>query len=219
MTRRGLAAITGLLLGISAWCPGAEITQGHGMADEWKLDSKAGGITLYSRIRTGSPLKEFKGIATIEASTNAVHSVLDDVESYPDFMPFTLECRILKKEGDAVITYQRLSPKIVSDRDYTIRLREKSWAADGGLAFLNRWESANEQGPAEKKGVLRVKLCEGSWLLEPQGANKTRATYSVYTDSGGTLPAFIANKASEIGIRRIFAAVRKQVKDPKYTAN
>jgi len=54
--------------------------------------------------------------------------------------------------------------------------------------------------------------------LEPQGTTKTRATYSIYTDSGGALPAFIANKASEIGIRRIFAAVRKQVKDPKYNA-
>ena len=199
-------------------CLGAETTETPGATKDWKLDSQAGGVMLYSRLRPGSRLKEFKGVATIEASTNTVRNVLDDVESYPDFMPFTQECRVLKKEGDALITYQRLSPKIVSDRDYTIRLREKSWAMEGGLAYLNRWESANELGPPEKKGVLRVKLCEGSWLLEPQGANQTRATYSVYTDSGGTLPAFIANKASEIGIRKIFTAVRKQVKKPKYAA-
>ena len=205
-----------LWAGGAMWCLGAEAAETPGATSDWKLDSQGGGVMLYSRLRAGSRLKEFKGVATIEASTNAVHNVLDDVESYPDFMPFTMECRILKKEGDALITYQRLSPKLVSDRDYTIRLREKSWAADGGLAYLNRWESANEHGPAEKKGVLRVKLCEGSWLLEPQGANKTRATYSVYTDSGGTLPPFIANKASEIGIRKIFTAVRKQVKKPKY---
>jgi hypothetical protein len=188
------------------------------VGEGWKLASQSGGITLYSRSRPSSSLKEFKGIGDIEASTRAVHSVLDDVDGYPSFMPFTVECRILKREGDSVFTYQRLSPKIVTDRDYTIRLHEKSWSAPGGLAYLNRWESANEQGPAERKGVLRVKLCEGAWLLEPQGTTKTRATYSIYTDSGGALPAFIANKASEIGIRRIFAAVRKQVKDPKYNA-
>jgi hypothetical protein len=84
--------------------------------------------------------------------------------------------------------------------------------------YQDRWEPANELGPAEKPGVLRVKLCEGGWLLEPAGANKTRATYSIYTDSGGKLPAFIANAASEIGIRKIFTAVRKQVKNPKYAA-
>jgi hypothetical protein len=66
--------------------------------------------------------------------------------------------------------------------------------------------------------VLRVKICEGGWLLEPDGENKTRATYSIYTDSGGAIPAFIANKVSEIGIRKLFAAVRKQVQDPKYRA-
>jgi len=67
-----------------------------------------------------------------------------------------------------------------------------------------------------KPGVLRVKRNEGSWLLEPAGATKTRATYFIYTDSGGKLPAFLANVASEIGIKKVFAAVRKQVKDPKY---
>jgi hypothetical protein len=186
------------------------------VGEGWKLASQSGGITIYSRSRPSSSLKEFKGVGDIEAPTRAVHGVLDDVDSYPSFMPFTVECRIVKREGDSVFTYQRLSPKIVTDRDYTIRLHEKSWSAPGGLAYLNRWQSANDQGPAERKGVLRVKLCEGAWLLEPQGTTKTRATYSIYTDSGGALPAFIANKASEIGIRRIFAAVRKQVKDPKY---
>jgi hypothetical protein len=61
-----------------------------------------------------------------------------------------------------------------------------------------------------------VKLCEGSWLLEPTGPNTTRATYTLYTDSGGALPAFVKNLGSQIGIRKLFAAIRKQVRDPKY---
>ena len=64
--------------------------------------------------------------------------------------------------------------------------------------------------------MLRDKRCEGEWLLEPEDATKTRATYTVYTDSGGAIPAFIANSASKIGIGRLFVALRKQVKDPKY---
>jgi hypothetical protein len=158
-------------------------------------------------------------VGDIDAPTRTVHNVIDDFEEYPKFMPYTVECRLVKREGDAMIGYQRLSPKIVSDRDYTLRIRKKSWPGEGGVVYVDQWEPANELGPAEKPGVLRVKLCEGGWLLEPAGANKTRATYSVYTDSGGTLPAFIANAASEIGIRKIFTAIRKQVKNPKYTSN
>jgi hypothetical protein len=56
-------------------------------------------------------------------------------------------------------------------------------------------------------------------LLEPNGAIKTRATYSIYTDSGGFIPSFIANRISLMGITRLFAAVRKQVQDPKYAVS
>ena len=133
-------------------------------------------------------------------------------------MPYTVECRVLKREGDAVLTYQRLSAPLVSDRDYTLRVRTTSRTVEGGTSYLSRWETENALGPAERLGVVRVKLCEGGWLLEPLGSNATRATYSVYTDSGGVIPAFIKKTGSQIGIRKIFAAIRKQVQDPKYNA-
>ncbi len=186
--------------------------------DGWKFVKESGGVSLYSRARAGTALKEFKAVGEIDAPTRAVHNVIDDLDSYPNFMPYTAECRLIKRDGDSIVTYQRLSPKIVADRDYTLRIRKKSWPGQDGIVYLDEWKPANEFGPSEKPGVLRVKLNEGSWLMEPAGATKTRATYFIYTDSGGQLPAFLANVASEIGIRKVFAAVRKQVKDPKYQA-
>jgi hypothetical protein len=183
---------------------------------DWRLASESGGVKLYSRIRAGSDLKEFKAVATIDAPTSVVHNIINDVEGYPRFMPFIAECRVIKRDGNSIYAYQRISPKIVHDRDYTLHIEEQSWPGSGGLVYFERWEPANDAGPAVRKGVLRVKVCEGAWLLEPETAEKTRATYSVYTDTGGSLPAFIANAASGIGIRKIFAAVRRQAKDPKY---
>jgi hypothetical protein len=194
----------------------AETIQPTNPNDGWKLIKEVGGISLYSRVRAGTALKEFKALGEIEASTRAVHNVINDLENYPSFMPYTVECRLIKREGDSIYSYQRLSPKIVCDRDYTLRVRERSWPVQGGIVYLSEWQPANEFGPSEKPGVLRVRLDEGSWLLEPNGADKTRATYLIYTDSGGKLPAFVANFASEIGIRKLFAAVRKQAKEPKY---
>ena len=219
MEQRSFPAILLLLVGVPAFCFASEPALPFSTSAGWTLSSGSKGITLYSRLRPGSSLKEFKAVGEIDASARAVHNVIDDIEAYPSFMPFTAECRLIKREADSIITYQRLSPKICSDRDYTLRIRETSWAGRGGLIYLNRWEPANELGPAEKKGVVRVKLCEGGWLLEPEDATKTRATYTVYTDSGGAIPAFIANRASQIAIGRLFVAVRKQVKDPKYSAS
>ncbi|HYK24367.1 MAG TPA: START domain-containing protein, partial [Candidatus Acidoferrum sp.] len=112
-----------------------------------------------------------------------------------------------------------LSPKVCADRDYTLRVWKKSWSTPDGLVFASHWSPANEFGPPEKKGVVRVKLCEGKWLLEPDGATKTRATYFIYTDTGGFIPSFIANRISSTGITKLFAAIRKQVKDPKYAVS
>jgi ribosome-associated toxin RatA of RatAB toxin-antitoxin module len=150
--------------------------------------------------------------------TALVHAVLDDVDSYSRFMPYTVECRVLKREDDSLLTYQRISAPLVSDRDYILRVRTTSKKGEEGTSFRSRWETENTLGPAERPGIVRVKLCEGGWLLEPLGPNRTRATYTVYTDSGGAVPAFIKNVGSQIGIRKIFAAIRKQVRDPKYKA-
>jgi ribosome-associated toxin RatA of RatAB toxin-antitoxin module len=185
---------------------------------EWKLVSTSDNVALYRRPVPGPGHYESKAIGEIAASTTVVHAVIDDVESYSQFMPYTTECRVLKREGASVLVYQRLSAPLVSDRDYTLRVRTTSKTVEGGISYVSRWETENALGPAERPGIIRVKLCEGGWVLEPLGPNTTRATYSVYTDSGGITPAFIKNTGSQIGIRKMFTAIRKQVRDPKYKA-
>ena len=200
----------------TAWLAQTICAAEQGSTGGWNLAKQANGVAIYSRAHPGSKLKEFKAIGEIDAPSQTVHNVIDDVAAYSSFMPYTKECRVIREEKNSTLTYQRLSPKIVSDRDYTIRIHKKSWPADNGLAYSNRWEQANEEGPPEQEGVFRVKLCEGSWLLEPNGPNKTRATYYVFSDSGINVPVFLANTISETGITKLFAAVRKQAKNPKY---
>ena len=183
---------------------------------EWKFISKSDGVALYRRLRTGAGHYESKAIGEIAAPARVVHAVIDDVESYARFMPYTSECRVLKRDADSVLTYQRISAPLVSDRDYTVRVRSTSKSVEGGTSYSSRWETENALGPPEKQGVVRVQLCEGSWLLEPAGPNATRATYTIYTDSGAAIPAFIKNIGSQAGLRKMFAAIRKQVRDPKY---
>ena len=183
-------------------------------AGEWKLVSDKEGVALYRRQR---PLSyESKAVGEIAASTDVVHAVLDDLESYSSFMPYTAECRVLKREGDSVLAYQRISAPLASDRDYTVRVRTSARKVEGGTTYFSHWEADNAAGPPEKRGVIRVSLCEGNWLLEPTGPNATRATYTIYTDSGGVIPKFIKETGSQIGIRKLFGAVRKQVANPKY---
>src|SRR5215470_17606482 len=197
---------------------GAEVSSAANPKEGWKLSADAKEVIIYSRPHADSRLKEFKAIGAIDAPSYAVDAFIYDFENYPKFMPYTLDCRLLQHEGDSMIGYQRLSPKICEDRDYTLRVWKKSWPGPKGLTYLSQWETANELGPAEQKGIVRVKVCNGTWLLEPDGPAKTRATYAIYSDTGGVIPAFIANHASLTAIKKLYTAIRNQVKDPKYAA-
>ncbi len=218
MLCRVLSGLGSILLVSSSNAFSADEPTTGNSKDGWKVAADTKEIIIYSRPHTDSRLKEFKAIGVIDAPAQVVHAVIDDFENYPKFMPYTSECRLIKRDGNALIGYQRLSPKICEDRDYTLRVQKKSWPGPKGLIYLSQWETANELGPAEQKGVVRVKVCNGRWLLEPDGPAKTRATYSIYSDTGGVIPAFIANHASLTGIKQLYAAIRKQVNDSKYAA-
>ena len=187
-------------------------------AGEWVQESTGDGVVIHSRTRAGSTLKEFRGIGVIDAPPNVVFAVLDDTESYTEFMPYTSEVRVLKREKNTVLAYQRLDLPFVSDRDYTLRSKHDTWRGADGLIYRIRWEPANDVGPAVKPGVSRVNLCEGGWLLEPDPSGGTRAVYSIFTDNGGALPQFVASNASRMAIRKLFDAIRNQAKNPKYAA-
>ena len=187
-------------------------------AEGWTQESAGKDVAIHSRARTGSAVKEFRAVGLIDAPPAAVFAVLDDSEAYPTFMPYTSEVRVLKRDKDTVLAYQRLELPIISDRDYTLRSKHQRWLGPDGPIYWIRWEPANDQGPAEKPGVQRVNVCEGGWVLEPTDAGGTRAVYTIYTDSGGTIPPMLANNGSRAAIRKVFEAIRKQVKDPKYSS-
>lgn len=186
---------------------------------EWTQESDVKGVSIQSRLREGSDLREFRAVGAFDATPATIFAILDDSEAYPSFMPYTSECRVLKRERNSVIAYQRIEVPLVSDRDFTLRSLNTKWFGPDGAIYRIRWAPANDEGPAALHGVTRVSVCEGGWLLEPNGAGGTRATYSIFTDSGGALPSFLANNGSRIAIRKVFEAIRKRARDPKFAAS
>ena len=126
-------------------------------------------------------------------------------------MPYTAESRLLPQ--DAQLCYMVLKPPLVGTLDYTIRVHEElSKSPDGQTIYNSRWELANTDGPPAKPGVKRVTANEGSWLLEPIG-QQTRATYTLFTDGGGGIPALLMNFANKQSVSRLFEALRTRIHD------
>ena len=182
----------------------------------WTEVCRKTGLVIYCRERKDSAVREYKATGDILAPTWVVKNVIDDVEDYAHFMPYITESTVLAQDGEGLITYQRFSTPLITDRDYILRIHfESRRVAGGGVLYCNRWKATTGVGPEEKKKVTRVKINEGYWLLEPVG-EMTRATYLIFTDPGGAIPAMAINYGNKNAIPMLFAAVQKQTTVDKY---
>jgi hypothetical protein len=147
----------------------------------------------------------------VEARPEIIFDVLSDFEHYPDFMPYVKESRVLGRESNGeVITYARVAPPFVNERDYLLRVRMVRGTASNTGVFKIEWKAVPEMQP-EVEGVVRVKLNEGSWLAAPlDGGTRTRLTYTLLTNPGGLIPDFVANMSNTIAIPELFKAVGKR---------
>ncbi|MEI8340072.1 MAG: START domain-containing protein [Verrucomicrobiota bacterium] len=183
----------------------------------WVEVSNKPGLVIYCREKKDSQVKEYKATGEIVAPAWVVKNVIDDVENYAHFMPYVTESTVLAREGESLVTYQRFTAPMVSDRDYILRIQFESHPAPGGgTVYCNKWKGTTGYGPEEKHGVIRVKVNEGYWLLEPTGET-TRATYMIFTDPGGAIPAMVINYGNKNAIPKLFASVQKQAGNPKYS--
>jgi hypothetical protein len=177
-------------------------------------------LVISSRSKPGSEVKEVRGIGVFDAPAWVVKNVIDDVGRYKEFMPYTVESVIISTNPGSVVSYQRLDTPVVDDRDYTIKIFDESREdVDGRVIWKVRWTEANALGPPVKAGVARVGVNEGYWILEEKdGGARTKATYYVYTNPGGSIPTFLVNMANSQAVPELFRAVNKASKDARYRA-
>ncbi len=189
----------------------------------WALAAEDEGIKIYSRQKEGESIAQMKAMGIIDATPHEVWKAIRDYSNYSKTMPYTEVSKVIASEnGDKTIWfYSVVNAPLVDRRDYVIKLIDESNWNDGAGFLKVTWTGWNEKekGVPEKRGCVRVKINDGHWLLEPREAGKkTFATYYVYTDPGGSLPKWIANKANGTAVPNVFAAIRTVVSDDRAKA-
>jgi hypothetical protein len=184
-------------------------------ADEpkWDLAKDDDGVKIYARKKEGSDIREMKAIGAIDGPPKLVWDLLHDYDNYKSTMPYTVVSRVIGREGDSVVFfYTQLSLPLVSDRDYILKLVDE---VDPKGTMKVGWTAVNDRDKEVPvpKDVVRVRVNDGFWLLEPQNEGKsTMATYYIYTSPGGAVPNWIANNGNSIAVPKVFAALKKHVK-------
>lgn len=182
----------------------------------WELVADDDDIKVYARSLANSPVREVRAITEISATPNRVFAVLLDSDRFVEFMPYIVEVRTVARDSSSIwYLYQRISPPLVSDRDYTLRHQSVEDPQHGRYEL--RWEAANERGPTARDGVVRVEICTGTYVVEgiDEGA-RSQLTYQLHTDPGGMLPKWLADRANIESVPALLQAVRRRAVDPNY---
>jgi len=178
----------------------------------WQQVARDDGITVLARTPEGGSVSEVKATALVDAPPHDVWRVIRDYDNYSKTMPYTDESRVLasEQEGKVTVFYCLVNAPLVDKRDFIIRIRDESDWKDGQGFLKTTWTVTTDGAPAVREGVVRVKLNNGYWLLEPrEEGKKTFVTYYLYTDPGGSLPKWIADKANKTSVPDVLRAVRK----------
>jgi hypothetical protein len=163
-------------------------------------------VTVYRHPE--GPGVELYAEGDIAAPPSQVLAVLLAYERHPQFVKDVAESRVLRREPAALWVYQRLDLPVLADRDYTLRV---TWGQEGNVLWTH-FVCDNEQGPPPRRGVVRISLHEGRWLLEPiDGGKATHARYQVRLDLAGSLPGWMARGQAAKEVPALFEGIRHQI--------
>lgn len=159
------------------------------------------GIRVEAREVKDSSFSELRLSTTSNKSVEALCDAAFGDGSIPPGDPYLRERKVLSTTRDERVTYDRVSPPLISERDYAVRVRR----VHDGSACVVRFELANEAAPPPVRGRVRLSRLAGTWRFVRAASGVTQVTYTAHSEPGGDVSAFIAEgprRATEIDVVR-----------------
>ncbi|SFD46595.1 START domain-containing protein [Chitinophaga sp. CF118] len=182
--------------------------------NNWKLKQNKDGIEIYTKSVETSNLKAIRVHCALPVTLSQLVTVIMDVNTAVDWVYSTKSSSLLKKVSAAELYYysEVSLPWPISNRDFVAHLKvtqdphSKVVTIDGPVV---------DNYVAEKKDIVRVKSSYGRWVLTPQ-KNGVKIEYTLETDPGGSLPAWLVNLFVAKGPHETFKKLKEQLKKAEY---
>jgi len=153
------------------------------------------GITVEEETAEGRALPIMIGTTTMKSTPEQIAAWVTAVHTYVDWQHNCEEARVLDQPDGSALTYNRIgSPWPVSDRDVVLRTTRESLEGGGLRLEFRSTDDANFGVPS---GVVRMPRLIGSYVLTPTDGGGTHVVYTVDSDPGGSLPAWLVRQAGK----------------------
>ena len=182
---------------------------------EWRPVVERDGVRVEERAAPGRALPELRATVEIDAGIFEVLAVIRDVPRQTEWMADCEESRPLREEGsDVSVLYNRTgAPWPVSDRD--VVLRAEAVLLEPSTRASVRFENVADPSAPPIDGIVRMPRLVGAYDLVALSPARTRVTYEIDIDPGGSLPAWAVTRTTRdtplytlLGLRRQVGATR-----------
>ena len=163
-------------------------------ADTWQLKKFESGISIYTRNAENSKFKELKSVATYKSSLSGIIALIDDFESYPQWVYKCGISKTIKKNSEKdLIHYQTVTaPWPVDNRDFVVRVELHQ---DPVTKIVTQTATCIPDYLPRVEGHVRITEFRAQWTLIPLKNGYVEADYQLLVDPGGNIPAWLVNLA------------------------
>jgi hypothetical protein len=181
----------------------------------WNLDKDDDGIKVYTRNIANSKVKAIKVECYLDATPSQLVSVIMDINNGDDWVYHTSSSYIVKQVSPADIYYYSLVkvPWPVKNRDFIAHIKVSQNPATKVVTVDA--PCVADMVP-RKSGTVRIEESSGQWIITPADAGRVKVCYTLHTDPGGDVPAWLTNMFIAQGPMESFKKLKVQLQKPVY---
>lgn len=184
-------------------------------SESWALKSSNDSVDIFTRDIKGSKIKALKVECELEASLSQLVAVLLDVKESEKWLYHTSSIYIVKQVSQSEFYYYSKVelPWPLSNRDFIAHLKVSQNALTKVITIDA--PCVQDMVPVDPKTV-RISNSNGKWIISPAGINKVKVVYTLHTDPGGSIPAWLINSFMTQGPTQSFKKLKVHVQKPVY---
>ncbi|MGN6396172.1 MAG: START domain-containing protein [Mucilaginibacter sp.] len=182
---------------------------------DWKLKNEKDGIKVYVGAVPDSKFKAIRVDCELNTTLSQLVKVLLDIKTCPEWVDHTKSCTLLKQVSPSELYYysEINIPWPAQNRDFVAHLTVRQ---NPNTKVVTMDGPAVDGFVPEKEGIVRVHSSKGLWILTPVRKDVVRVVYTLQTDPGGDIPAWLVNLLAASGPMKSFQALKLQLKKPAY---
>jgi ribosome-associated toxin RatA of RatAB toxin-antitoxin module len=184
-------------------------------SDTWQLKKFESGIAIYTRNAENSKFKELKSVATYKCSLSSIIALIDDFESYPQWVYKCGISKTVKRNSDNdLIHYQTVTaPWPVANRDFVVHAEMHQ---DPITKIVTQTATCIPDYLPRVEGHVRITEFRAQWTLIPLKNGYVEADYQLLVNPGGNIPAWLVNLAVVDGPFETALNMKKWLMKEKY---